>query len=274
MVKKTIARNQAWKIEFGNGNTEIITPQSGDAIVANKADKVTLTDQTMEQGNGRRGNQKKKHQQTAYNASGESAPNSNSEAFERIHLTLGPEFSYYPDPINNNRAWLNDSTGFGMKQNIGASIRFDYRLLKPLAVSITAGYFGWELARRYTRNGTNEYTETKRLTQIPVQLGVKIYPAGGFYIMPEAGANFLFASVKTSDTHPTPANESVQSTPITYGASLGYEIRAKALLLDLSVRYQILNVNNFSYKEFKQNLNEQVNIASIRLGIGFNTFKK
>ncbi|MBD2751845.1 porin family protein [Spirosoma validum] len=213
-----------------------------------------------------------KSQLTEYSAPSASARYSN--AFGRLQATIGPEFAYYPDPVNKDRAWLNDSTGFGMKQNIGASLRVDYRLLKPLAISITAGYFGWELVRRYTREGVDEYTETKRLTQIPVQLGVKIYPAGGFYIMPEAGATFLFASVKTSDMHPIPADESAKSTPITYGASLGYEIRSKALLFDLSLRYQLLNVNNLNYAAFNQSLSEQVNIASIRLGIGFNAIKK
>ena len=213
-----------------------------------------------------------KSQLTEYSAQGTSARYKNG--FERIHLTVGPEFSYYPDPINKDRAWLNDSTGFGMKQNIGASLRFDYRLLKPLAISITAGYFGWELLRRYTRNGLDEYTETKRLTQIPVQVGFKVYPAGGFYIMPEGGASFLTASLKTSDLHPTPANESVTSTPITYGASLGYEVHVNAFLLDLSVRYQILNVNNLSYATFKQSLSESVNVTSFRLGIGFSGVKK
>ena len=161
-----------------------------------------------------------------------------------------------------------------MKQNIGASLRFDYRFVRRLAVSITAGYFGWELVRKYTRDGVSEYNETKKLTQIPVQLGLKLYPLGRFYIMPEGGINLLLSSVKTTDAHPTPANESVTSTPITYGGSIGYEIGAKSLLLDLSLRYQILNVNNLNYSAFRQSLNEQVTITTIRLGIGFNGHKK
>ncbi len=207
-------------------------------------------------------------------APGASASYVDPKAFSRIHLTIGPEFAYYPSPLNKDRAWLDDSTGFGMKQNVGASLRFDYALLRRVAVSLTAGYYGWELVRKYTRDGVGEYDETKKLTQIPVQLGVKLYPVGSFYIMPEGGVTMLFSSVKTSDTHPTPANESVTSTPITYGGSLGYEIRGKALLLDLSLRYQILNVNNLRFDNFNQSLSEQVNIGSIRLGIGFHSSKK
>ncbi|CCH52909.1 hypothetical protein BN8_01950 [Fibrisoma limi BUZ 3] len=195
-------------------------------------------------------------------------------SFGRIHLTVGPEFSYYPGGLNKDRDWLDDSTGFGMKQNIGASLRFDYQFLSWIGVSATAGYFGWELVRKYTRDGVSEYNETKRLTQIPLQLGIKIYPVGSFYIMPEGGVNLLSGSVKTTDTHPTPADESVSATPVTYGASLGYEIRSNALLIDLSIRYQILNVSNFNYSAFGQRLNESVNVAGFRIGIGLNTLKK
>lgn len=211
---------------------------------------------------------------TAYSAPASTATYTRDRSFGRIHLTVGPEFSYYPAQLNKGRDWLDDSTGFGMKQNIGASLRFDYRFLKPLAASVTVGYFGWELLRRYTRNGTDEYSETKRLTQIPVQLGLKLYPFGGLYVMPEGGVNLLFSSVKTSDAHPAPANESVRSTPISYGGSLGYEFRARALLLDLSVRYQLLNVSNLRYVNFNQTLNEQVSIGTVRLGIGFGSSEK
>jgi len=195
-------------------------------------------------------------------------------AFGRINLTVGPEFSYYPGGLNKDRDWLDDSTGFGMKQNIGVSLRFGYQFLPWLGVSATAGYFGWELVRKYTRDGVSEYNETKRLTQIPLQLGIKIYPVGSFYIMPEGGVNLLAASVKTTDTHPTPADESVRSTPVTYGASLGYEIRSNAFLLDLSVRYHLLNVSNFNYAAFRQRLNESVNVVGFRIGIGLNMLKK
>ncbi|GAB3504507.1 hypothetical protein GCM10027341_34910 [Spirosoma knui] len=195
-------------------------------------------------------------------------------AFPHLHLTVGPEFAYYPNALNANRAWLDDSTGFGMKQNIGFSLRLDYLLFRRLGASLTAGYYGWELVRRYTRDGVDQYSETKRLTQVPIQLGLKLYPFGSFYVMPEAGATLAFASVNTSANHPTPADESVRSTPITYGGSLGYEIRSKALLLDLSLRYQLLNVKNLNYTAFRQSLNEQVNIASFRIGIGFNALKK
>ncbi|GAB4025614.1 hypothetical protein [Spirosoma koreense] len=197
---------------------------------------------------------------------------SDPAAFSRIHLTVGPEFAYYPGLLNKDRAWLNDSTGFGMKQNIGVSLRFDYLLLRRLAVSATVGYYGWELVRKYTREGISEYSETKRLTQIPVQIGFKIYPLSSFYVMPEGGATLLFSSYKTSDAHPEPSNESTQATPITYGGSIGYEIRRNALLLDFSLRYQILGVHNLHSPDFT--INENLNITSLRIGIGFGTSRK
>ena len=338
-VKKKIARSQVWKVVFGDGSTEMITPVAtvGNTDGAGQADQITLLDNTTVSGKvTRRDDRKlyytkpespngppyelllgrldkityadgreevfgkgvggtsgktlagtsaaptkparqpkaKKSKPAAYQAPAELASYKNPEAFERLQVTVGPEFSYYADFLNKDRAWLNDSTGFGMKQNVGASLRIDYRVLKPVAISITAGYFGWELYRRYTLNGLDEYAETQRLTQIPVQLGIKLYPFGGFYIMPEGGVDLMFASVKTSETHPTPANESITASPVTYGASIGTQISANKLLFDLSLRYQIVNVNNLTYQTFSHNLTESLNVASIRLGIGFKTLKK
>lgn len=259
------------RIQYADGREEVFQKMAGASTV----NPVSSPRQSVETPAPVVDNTSQKRMGTEeYSAPPVSASYRDPQAFARMHLTVGPEFAYYPDFINKDKAWLNDSLGFGMKQNIGASLRFDYRFIKRLAVSVTAGYYGWELVRKYTRDGVSEYSETKKLTQIPVQLGLKIYPFGSFYIMPEGGVNLLMSSVQTSDTHPTPDNESVTSTPITYGASLGYEMGRKGLLLDLSIRYQLLNVNNLRYVNFNQVLNEQVNIASIRLGIGFNSFKK
>ncbi|MCX6214605.1 hypothetical protein [Spirosoma sp.] len=266
-LKKTIARTQVWKIVFSDGSTEIITPPAGQVPTGTTTPQPTATAAPVP-------DRTRPTPTLSENDSAPSASYTNPGGFARIHLTIGPEFAYYPDFINKGKAWLNDSTGFGMTQNVGASLRFDYRFIRRVAVSATAGYYGWELVRKYTRNSISEFYETKKLTQIPVQLGLKFYPVGSFYVMPEGGVTLLFSSVKTSDNHPTPANESVNAMPITYGASVGCEIMARSLLLDLSIRYQFLNVNNLSYTAFNQSLNEQVNIASIRLGIGFNAVKK
>ncbi|WP_020607109.1 hypothetical protein [Spirosoma spitsbergense] len=335
-TQKIIPRRQVWKIVFGDGRTEIITPRAVQRVAT---DKLVLTDKTVVVGkvtrrdevklyytrpndpantqrelllsqldriqyaDGREeiipkpavasapatpvanaaqpvetaasGNAQSKLVSTeSYSAPSVPVATKNAGGFARVHVTIGPELAYYPELINKDNAWLNDSTGFGMKQNIGISVRFDYRVFRRLAASVTAGYYGWELVRRYTRDGVSEYSETKTLTQIPVQLGLKIYPSGNFYLLPEGGVTILSSSLKTSDTHPTPDNESIQSTPITYGVSVGYEMDVKSLLLDLSARYQLMNVNNLRYTNFNQVLNEKVSIASIRLGIGFKSFKK
>ncbi|MEZ0540252.1 hypothetical protein [Fibrella arboris] len=264
-VKQTLPRAEVWKVVFSDGSVETISPLPEEKVVTTPAPSTASPGTSSP---------------TAASASSTYSPSravatyANVNKFSHFHITVGPEFAYYPEFLNKGKAWLSDSTGFGMKQNIGASIRVDYQFLKPVAISLTAGYYGWELTRKYTRDGSAEYSETKKLTQIPVQVGLKIYPLGGLYIMPEGGATLLMSSVSTSEGHPTPANESVKSTPITYGGSLGYEIRGKALLIDLSLRYQLLNVKNLSFTEFQQTLSEQVGIASFRLGIGFNSPKK
>ncbi len=199
-------------------------------------------------------------------------PASDPRSFYRINLTVGPELAYFPSGLNKD--WVSDSVGLGLQQNLGFSLRFDYRVARPVAISLTAGYSGWELVRRYTLNGADQYQETQKLTRIPLQLGVKVYLVKGLYLMPEGGVNLLMSSIKTSEAHPSPQSTSTTTTPITYGASLGYEAHLGKALVELSARYQILDVKDLNLNTLGQSYSNQVQFASVRLGIGFSARRK
>lgn len=194
------------------------------------------------------------------------------QAFSRIHLTIGPEISLFSQ--SGTKRWNNELSGLGMHQSIGASLRLDYRFVRALALSLTGGYAQWEMVRNYLQNGTEKYDETIQLTRIPVQAGIKLYPWRGLYLLPEAGVNLLTTSVKTSSAHPAPTDHKSSATPVTYGASLGYEFSFGALLIDVSGRYQILNVKNLDFGSLSPALTEKVQFGSLRIGIGFNAYRK
>ena len=196
----------------------------------------------------------------------------NSPVFGRIHLTIGPELAYFPASIN--KQWSDVAVGIGINQNIGGSLRFDYRFMRSAALSLSAGYSNWQLVRNYVKNGVEQYDETIQQTRIPLQVGLKVYVGTRFYVMPQAGVNLLSISVKTSASHPAPDNQKSNATPVSYGAGIGYEIQAGRLLIDLSGHYQLMNVRNLNFGTVAPVLSEQVQFASVRLGIGLNELFK
>jgi hypothetical protein len=191
--------------------------------------------------------------------------------FARVNLTLGVEGAYFPKALNAD--WVSDSAGMGMGQNLGFSLRFDYRLHRRLALSLTGGYYGWQLTRRYTLYGNELYAETQNLIRIPLQAGVKLYLLGGLYVMPEGGVNLLMSTLSPSDTHPAPISTSTRLTPLAYGASLGGEVRFGGVLLDLSARYHLLDVQNLTLNSEGRTFSDRVQVVSVRVGIGFSAGK-
>lgn len=191
--------------------------------------------------------------------------------FARVNLTLGVEGAYFPKTLNAD--WVSDSAGMGMGQNLGFSLRFDYRLHRRLALSLTGGYYGWQLTRRYTLYGNELYAETQNLIRIPLQAGVKLYLLGGLYVMPEGGVNLLMSTLSPSDTHPAPISTSTRLTPLAYGASLGGEVRFGGVPLDLSARYHLLDVQNLTLNSEGRTFSDRVQVVSVRVGIGFSAGK-
>lgn len=294
-VKKVIGRNQVWKIVYANGTTQVITPLTGtnykpNPVTAAKmaADATALTPPETNRPDASAtpaptlatGSASPPTAAPSAPTSRSTTPQANvfstprDDEFNRLQLSVGPEMSFFPSFINKDRAWVNDTIGFGMKQNVGFGLRADYRIIRPVAVSFSVGYAGWELVRNFSREGVPAGTETVKLTRIPVQGGLKLYPdKGGLYLMPEAGVTLLRASLSAADAT-SAATESVSKTAVNYGGSIGYEIRKGSVLLDLSVRYNLMNVKGLAFATNSTTIDESVHAVSVRLGIGFGTLKK
>ena len=292
-VKKVIARNQVWKIVYANGTTQVITPltgakpkprpvtvtQSAPAVAAAPKTSTTTPETdatpapTLATGSASPAPSAPTSRSAASQATVFSVPR--DDEFNRLQVSVGPEFSVFPSFINKNRAWVNDTIGFGMKQNLSFGIRADYRIIRPVAVSFSVGYAGWELVRNFSRDGVPSGTETVKLTRIPVQGGLKLYPdRGGLYLMPEGGVTLLNASLTAEEGAAGTVTESVNKTAVNYGGSVGYEIRKGPILLDLSVRYNLMNVSGVAFSINSTTISESVHAVSVRLGIGFGTLKK
>ncbi|GAB3926008.1 hypothetical protein [Larkinella terrae] len=243
-VRKMLPKNGLWKLVFADGSTEVFN-QPTELPAAPPLESVAQRkDSTF----------RKPPTSPGY----------------RINLTVGTEVSYFPAGLNKD--WVDDSLGYGMDQNLGFSVRFDYRFIRPLAASLTVGYSQWELLRRYTQNGSDQYQETVTMRRIPLQAGLKIYVANHFFLLPSGGINLLTIKRKASETHPNPTAENTSSTPITYGASLGYEFHAGRFLVDLSGQYQLLNIRQTTSAPGSAT-QQKVQFAGLRLGLGFSTKK-
>ena len=133
-VKKVIARNQVWKIVYSNGTTQVITPltsgkpkpktmaQSAPAVVTDlkTTNAAPQTDDmpapTLATGSVPPAPSAPTSRSAAPQANVFSVPR--DDEFNRLQVNIGPEFSFFPSFINKNRAWVNDTIGFGMKQNL------------------------------------------------------------------------------------------------------------------------------------------------------------
>lgn len=204
-----------------------------------------------------------------------SKPARSADAFNRLQVGVGPEVSFFPAFLNKDHLWISDTVGFGMTQNVGASLRVDYRIVRPIAISFSVGYAGWELVRNFSREQKAVGACTVKLTRIPVQVGLKIYPdRGGLYLLPEAGVTLLQSSLTTDVGTPDSQSESVNKMVVNYGGGVGYEIRKGTILLDLGLRYTLTSVSGLTYTINSTTIQESVHSFSVRLGIGFGTMKK
>ena len=259
-TKQALARNEVWKIVFSDGSVEVITAPATNVVPTATDNATSPTTATP-----------LRSESAGYKAPVATGRYRAPANYGRLNVTVGPEASLYT--LMNQTRWTNEYAGLGMNQNIGGSLRIDYRLVKALAVSLTGGYSRWDLVRNYQLGGVEKYDETVQLTRIQALAGIKIY-AGSLYLLPEGGVNLTTTKTTTSGAHPKPTNEQASSTPITYGASLGYEFNMGSFLIDLSGRYQILDVKNLSFGAISPALTEKIQFASLRVGIGFSAFRK
>lgn len=275
-VRRSIPRSQVWKVVYASGREfeinkrpvmETITPRSAVEPIKTSAVALVIPQEQYQVTPA----VSQTASPTVQTVTSQPIIGSRPD-FYKLQITLGPEMTFFPKLLNQDASWISDSTGYGMKMNLGVSIRGDYRFHRNFAGSFTVGYAGWELVRSYMREEVNEFQESVRLTRIPIQIGLKVNITPNWYIMPEGGVNLLFSSLKSLDQQAieaVPVKFTSTAFPVTFGGSVGYEIRKGGFLVDLGLRYQLLNIKKLQNVNLGGEMNEKLNMISLRVGLGF-----
>lgn len=188
----------------------------------------------------------------------------------RFVIGVGAEASYVLEPLS--KKWVSTSDSIGLQQGFGGSLRADLHVTKGIALSLGAGYNVWQVKRNYvttditTNTKVVQYATQDKFQVIPIQAGIKLYLMKGFYLMPEASFNIITASSSYKDgIVVNPNGNKTSSTSVSkigYGGSIGCEIYKLPTVIDISVRFQVINAEQF------RSLNEPLYYAGLRLGIG------
>jgi hypothetical protein len=189
----------------------------------------------------------------------------------RLVIGVGAEGTYILEPLSKQWVAANDSAG--LQQGIGLSFRADFHITKGIALSASVGYNLWQVQRNYvskdlqTQTNIVQYSSTDKFGIIPVQAGIKLYLAKGFYIMPEASYNIIVSNYSNNNGAVPNPNGTIQVdtklSKLGYGGSIGFEVYKKSFIIDVSARFNMIQANNF------RNFNEPLTYAGLRLGIGF-----
>lgn len=284
------------RIKFGNGitsevtdgilSTEVEPAANGIAVSEEKAKKETIREVTSAEKQPELNREtvktaskeaEKPNVSLAENAPGNNVPEESGgtspKQFHMLSTGIGGEFIYYPGFAN--KSWSSKESGFALDYAYGGSVRFDFRPIQLVALSITAGFSSFELERRFKPEQDLSletlYSETQTFTQIPLSAGLKFFIKNKYYVMPQAGISLVKTKVETSADHPSPdVKESYNTKPVNYGIGAGVEVDTKgAIFFDLSLRYQYLNVKDFNVTSLSQSYSKPLSSISFRVGIGF-----
>lgn len=186
-------------------------------------------------------------------------------------ITFNAEGAYIPQRVSPQ--WAADQIGLGLRQGIGGSVSYNRRIIKWAGLFISTGYMQWETERQYKENDVIIYNSTDKLQRIPLQLGVKIYPAHNFYLMPQISAQWVTLSGTTSETHIIPSLNSRQNTLyFGLGGDFGFEFSGKKMITDIGIGFSVLPKKTYELTSF-YSLTNRLSFFSIRAGIGFVKYK-
>jgi hypothetical protein len=158
--------------------------------------------------------------------------------------------------------WVNDDEKAAFEYGAGATAALDLHLTGHFAVSLRGGYNKWQVSRNYVENGETLFNAKTTLTQIPLHLGLKLYPFKGFYLMPEGGYHLYTFDYQDGSE----LSEKISGGSLAYGGSIGYEIRTGAFLMDISAKYNVLNIQDLGNGFTGMGA---ASYAGLRLGLGF-----
>lgn len=176
-----------------------------------------------------------------------------------LTLAVGGEGTY----LLGAPSWVADSAKTGFRFGAGVSAALDVHLTNWLAISIGGGLNRYIVERRFFSTESIAFLRTTTtFQQIPIHLGLKLYPAKQIYFMPEAGIQLLTYSYKDG----TDLGGASSSQRLAYGGSIGTEFGSRTLWFDLSAKYHVVQAKSIgpSFAAI-----EPVYYTGIRLGMGF-----
>ena len=184
---------------------------------------------------------------------------------------IGVDGLYVLEPLS--KQWVASGDSTGIQQGVGFSVNTDIHLTKGIALSLLTGYHQWQVQRNYTLKDlatqakSTQYSTVDKFGIIPLQAGLKLYLAKGFYINPNASFNLITTTFTNKDGDiPNPNGVGATTSSLSkvgYGGNLGFEVYKLPFVIDFSARFQVVNAESF------RNIGEPLYYAGLRLGIGF-----
>ncbi|CAG5009135.1 Peptidoglycan-associated lipoprotein [Dyadobacter sp. CECT 9275] len=180
-------------------------------------------------------------------------------------VTVYGEGLYVIESLSKN--WSDLNTGIGMLQGFGGGIQLSYFLTSKVGVTFQTGFSQWQVERKYVSMVPEkilQFTAEDKVTRIPLQVGLKLYPIRNIYFNPFGGGQLTKRTTKTSELHPNGLQTITTKGFIpAVGAAIGFEKYFGPVFLDVAAQYHyILN------KDFSE-ITDPLHFAGLRIGIGF-----
>ena len=244
-----LSRDKIQKIEYENGEIESF------AKISAKPTEMARTEKPSKPSKAKSVTSKSPKPTTPPK---ELIKDSNTSKDSKISINAAFVGSY----IVKDNFWVADSNGVGLRQGIGGSLQFNFRLSKRIWLSLQGGYNQFQTNRLYTTPDKDIfYTAKTKLSIIPIHLGLKAYLTKGVYLGLFGGGNYLTTEFSSYGDY----NLQTKRFSPTGTAMLGFEPRVGPVKLDIGFQYSYVTVNATSTYE----VSPAIHIPQIRLGIGF-----
>lgn len=192
-----------------------------------------------------------------------STSSSKTNPLQKLSATVGFEAGY----LLGSKDWTDKEEGIGLQTAMGANLRINYQVIKPVAAYMVIGYSSSSVKRNYMSGSETEATEKYSLVGLNAGLGVKYFVTESIFILGEGKANFL----KLKGTYTEDGEEDsdqLSSVCPSFKAGVGFTKKFSRIVLEADVHFQVI-------KTKFDDLNKPIQMAGIRLGIGLSDlFKK
>ncbi|MFN4144995.1 MAG: hypothetical protein ACK4GN_04160 [Runella sp.] len=190
------------------------------------------------------------------------APATDREFFS---LTAGGDAAY----VLGAKEWTDEKRGIGMGIGAGASVSASLHITRWLAITANGGLLQWEIERNFKDSLSSNLLMRRNnvIKMIPINAGLKIYPAKGFYIAPQVSYTLYQETGSDFDpkTETTTEFFGYKGNKLGYRGEIGYEHRGKGFRWQLGVYYSTLLIKDLN--EFKKI--DPMSFVGARLAIGF-----